>query len=131
VETALGLDRRFDGSVSTSNNLEEAGAGEGIRTLDPDLGNPVVLRASAAVRLVALHGLAAHLPPTLPEKLPDKNLLLVDWHQSTFGSTRAPSRAIRNSPFSSPKYVEQPKVVSPCASIVARTIKKGGVILFQ
>ena len=38
----LVLDRRFDGFVITSNVLEESGAGEGIRTLDPNLGKVVL-----------------------------------------------------------------------------------------
>ena len=42
METILLLDREFDGFARTSNVLEVAGAGEGIRTLDPNLGKVVL-----------------------------------------------------------------------------------------
>jgi hypothetical protein len=38
----MALDRRFDGFANTSKGLEETGAGEGIRTLDPNLGKVVL-----------------------------------------------------------------------------------------
>jgi hypothetical protein len=42
VVTIVVLDRHFDGFAKTSNELEVAGAGEGIRTLDPNLGKVVL-----------------------------------------------------------------------------------------
>jgi hypothetical protein len=42
VETIMVLDRDFDGFARTSNGMEVAGAGEGIRTLDPNLGKVVL-----------------------------------------------------------------------------------------
>ena len=42
METILVLDRRFDSFSCSANDLEETGAGEGIRTLDPNLGKVVL-----------------------------------------------------------------------------------------
>ena len=38
----LVLDRRFDGFAAFPNDLGKTGAGEGIRTLDPNLGKVVL-----------------------------------------------------------------------------------------
>ena len=40
--TMLALDRDLDGFARTSSGMEVAGAGEGIRTLDPNLGKVVL-----------------------------------------------------------------------------------------